>query len=99
MIDNCPSFRSILSSTKVLSYDIAKHLVPVLEPITTNKFTIKNSFKFAEEVNKQDSGLFMSILDMGFLFSNIPLQKNINISCDSPLGNKTKINTSSRKDF
>ena len=47
-IDNCPSFRSILSAIKTLSYNIAKHLVKILESITTNKVTMKNSFEFAE---------------------------------------------------
>ena len=57
LIDNCPPFRPILSAIKTPSYNIAKHLVPILEPITTNKFTIKNSLEFAKEVIEQDSGL------------------------------------------
>ena len=41
LIDNCPPFCPILSAIKTPSYNIAKYLVPMLEPITTNKFTIK----------------------------------------------------------
>ena len=63
MIDNYPPLRPILSAIKTPSYDIAKHLVPLLEPITTNKFTIKNSFEFAKEIIKKDSGLFKVSLD------------------------------------
>ena len=58
LIDNCPPFRPFLSAIKTPSYNIAKYLVPILEPIATNKFTIKNSFEFAIEVIKQDSGLY-----------------------------------------
>ena len=41
LINNCPPFHPILSAIKTPSYNIAKYLVPLLEPITTNKFTIK----------------------------------------------------------
>ena len=63
MIDNYPPLQSILSAIKIPSYDIAKHLVPLLEPITTNKFTIKNIFEFAKEIIKKDYGLFKVSLD------------------------------------
>ena len=99
MIDNCPSLWPILSAIKTQSYNIAKHLVPILEPITTNKFTIKNSFEFAKEVIEQDSGLFMSSLDVESLFNNIPLEETINISCDTLFANEAKINNFSRNDF
>ena len=92
-------FRPILSAIKTPSYNIPKHLVPILEPITTNKFTIKNSFELAKKVIEQDSGLFMASLDVEFLFTNIPLEETINISCDSLFGNITKINNFSRNDF
>ena len=89
MIDNCPPFRPILSAIKTPSYNIAKYLVPILEPITTNKFTIKNSFEFAKEVTEQGSGLFMASLDVESLFTNIPLEETINISCGTLFENET----------
>ena len=98
LIDNCAPFWPILSAIKTPSYIIAKHLVPILETITTNKFTIKNSFEFANEVIEQDSGLFMPSLDVESLFTNIPLEETINISCDSLFGNEAKINNFSRND-
>ena len=88
-----------MSAIKTPSYNIAKHLVPLLELITTNKFTIKNSFAFAKEVIEQDSGLFMASLDVESLFTNTRLEENINISCDSLLGNETKRNNFNRNDF
>ena len=50
LTDNCPPLWPNLSAIKTPSYNIAKHLVPILEPVTTNKFTIKISFEFAKEV-------------------------------------------------
>ena len=85
LIDNCPAFPPILSAIKTPSYNIAKHLVPILEPITTDQFTIRNSFEFAKEVIEQDYGLFMASLDVESLFTNIPLEETKNISCDSLL--------------
>ena len=99
LINNCPPFRPILSAVKTPSYNIAKYLVPILEPITTNKFTIKNSFEFAKDVIEQDSGLYMASLDVESLFTNIPLEETINISCDSLFSNEIKINNFSRNDF
>ena len=92
-------FQPILSAIKTPSYNIVKHLVPILEPITTNQFTIKNSFEFAKEVIEQDSGLFMVSLDVEPIFTNIPLEETINISCDSLFGSEAKINDFSRSDF
>ena len=82
------------------SYDIAKkHLVPISESITTNKFTIKNSFEFAKGVIEQDSGLFMASPDVESLFTDIPLEENMNFSRDSLFGNEAKINNFNRNSF
>ena len=75
-----PPFCPILSAIKTPSYNIAKHLVTILEPITTNEFTIKNSFESAKEVIEQDSGLFMASSDVESLFTNIPLEEIIKVS-------------------
>ena len=99
MTDNCPLFWPILSAIKTPSYNIAKHFVPILEPITTNKFTIKNSFEFAKEAVEQDSGIFIASSDLESLFTNIPLEETINISCDFLFGNEAKINNFNRNNF
>ena len=79
-----------MSAIKTPSYNIAKHLVPLLELVTTNKF---------KEVTEQDSGLFMASLDVESLFTNTRLEETTNISCDSLLGNETKRNNFNRNDF
>ena len=50
LTDNCPPFQPILSTIKYPSYNIARHLVPILEPITTNKFTFKNSLNLPKKL-------------------------------------------------
>ena len=38
-------------------YSLAKYLNPILSPLTTNEFTVKNYFDFAEEVVNYDHNL------------------------------------------
>ena len=36
LVDNCPLFRTIMSAIKTPTYNRAKFLIPLLEPITNN---------------------------------------------------------------
>ena len=74
-------FRPIFAAYKTPSYNLAKYLVPILNPLTTNQYTVENSYKFAEEIQDQDgaSGLVMASFDVENLFTNIPLQETIQI--------------------
>ena len=47
--------------------------------LQTNLFTVKDSFHFAEEIVDQQHDLFMGSLDVDSLFTNIPLEKTIEI--------------------
>ena len=58
---------------------LAKFLVPILKPLTSDEFTVKDFFYFAEEVIYQELGFFMSSLDVHLLFTNIPLEDTIEI--------------------
>ena len=91
--NNCPHFRPIMSAIKTLRYNLAKFLVPLLEPITTNIYTVKNSFEFTNEIADQDPGLFMVSLDVESLFTNIPLEETISMCCDSLFSNDAKVIT------
>ena len=66
-VDGCPPLQTP-------TYKLAKYLVPVLEPLTNNKFTVKDSFNFATEIVEQDSYNFMGSLDIDSRFTNIPLE-------------------------
>ena len=56
-----------------------KFFVPLLQHLTSNEFTLKDSFEFAKIICKQDPGLFMESLDGDSLFTNVPLQETIHI--------------------
>ena len=57
-VENCPPFRPILSALNTPSYKVAKFLVPILKLFTTNEFTVKGSFNFAEEIVDQQHDFF-----------------------------------------
>ena len=61
------------------TYNFAKFLVPILDPLTKNEYTVKDSFHFAEEICGQDPSLSMGSLDVDSLFTNIPLDETIDI--------------------
>ena len=58
---------------------MAKFLIPVLEPITINDYTIKDSCTFSENLGKLESNWFMASFDVDSLFTNIALNENIDI--------------------
>ena len=91
VVDNLPKFRPILSAINTPGYNLAKFLIPILEPLTHNEFTIKDSFSFAKEITTYASSLYMASLDVESLFTNIPLNKTIN-NCVNDLHNKNLYN-------
>ena len=78
-VDGYPPFQPILSALQTSTYNLAKLLVPILNPFTKNECTVKNSFQFAEEICEQDPTLTMGSLDVDSLFTNIPLDETIDI--------------------
>jgi len=97
--DKCPPFRPILSAIGTVSYNLAKFLVPILEPLTTNQFVCKDSFAFAAEIRNQNPGLYMSSFDVDSLFTNIPLDETIDICVKKLFGRKHKFKGFSKADF
>ena len=78
-VDGCPPFQPILSTLQTPTYNLAKFLVPILNPLTKNEYTVKDSLQFAAEICEQDPALSMGSLDVDSIFSNIPLDETINI--------------------
>ena len=96
VLDKCPP---ILSAIKSPSYNLAKFLVPLIEPITKNNFTVKNSFEFSKEICKQNPEYFMASLDVESLFTNIPLDETIKICFDSLYKNQGLLSNISKNQF
>ena len=79
LVDGMPKLRPILSAINTPTYKLSQFLVKVLKPFTTNQYTTKDSFSFAEDIRKQSSTAYMSSLDVDSLFTNIPLDETIDI--------------------
>ena len=79
LINGLPPLRPILSAIGTPIYKLAKFLVPVLSDIKQNEFIVRDSFTFVDEILTQNSYLYMASLDVDALFTNIPLDKTIDI--------------------
>ena len=78
-VENCLPFRPILLALSTPTYKRSKFLVPILKHLTTNEFSIKYCFHFAEEIVDQQSYFFMGSLDQDFPFTNMALEETIEI--------------------
>ena len=65
------------------NYNLASYLVNILQPISTNQSTIKDSFSFADwaKMYKHNNQVMCSF-DVSSLFTNIPLDETIQICLD-----------------
>ena len=97
--DGLPSFRPILSASSTPTYKLSKLLVPMLEPLTTNGYTIKDSFTFPEELQSLDSKLVMASFDIESLITNIPLQGIIDLCIEKLFKDRTHVDRLSKDSF
>ena len=49
-IDDCLPFRPILPAINIPTYKLPKFLVPILKSLTSNEYTVKDSFSFAKKI-------------------------------------------------
>ena len=75
----CP-FRPIVFSVNTYNFNQASYLVGILQPISTNQHTVKDSFRFADWAKsyKHRNGI-MDSFDVCSLFTNVPLDETIQI--------------------
>ena len=99
MTDGLPSFTSILPAIDISTYKLAKFLVPILEPLSTNEYTIKDSFTFAEKLQSFDSKLVMASFDVESSFTNIFLQETIDLCVENLFQDRTYVDNLSRDSF
>ena len=86
---NIPKFRPIIDTTKIDTpyYKIGQYLSSLLQPLTINDYTLKDSFDAANKIRNVPSEMFEEgyqfvSFDVEFLFTNVPLNKIINIILD-----------------
>ena len=79
--DGVPPFHPILSDIGTPTYKLAKFFVPLLAPLTSNEYNIKDSFSFAEGLLSFDSNLVMASFDVESLFYQYPIKRNYRSLC------------------
>ena len=78
----CP-MRPIVSSIDTYNHKLAKYLVKILKPISSNKFCIKDTLSFVDWIKQQThNNNYMCSFDVNSLVTNVPLYETINISID-----------------
>ena len=79
--------RPILSMTGSSYHELSKWLASLLQPVLKRFSThcIRDLFMFADAIHnlKDSNNLFMCFFDISSLFTNVPLEKTINIFADT----------------
>ena len=86
----CPT-RPIVSSIGAYNYKLAKFLVQILQPLSKNCHSIKDSFTFAEWVqgHRITGNSILCSFDVSSLFTNVPLNETIDICLNKITQNGT----------
>ena len=96
--DKAP-FLPILSAIGASTYNLAKIFVPILKVYTINEYIVRDSFSFCNEIQKQDSSLYMVSFDIQSLFTIIPLDETIDICVNIVFQHKKEIKGILKKHF
>ena len=78
------TFRPIISAVGTSHYMLSKYLTKILEPVRSNdlSFCLRNTYQFLDEFKNIDiTSSTMVSFDVVSLFTNIPLNKTIDICC------------------
>ena len=97
--DGIPSFGAILSAIGTPTYNLAKFCDQLLKPLTSNDYTIRDSFSFTKEVLDFDASCFMASCDIKSLFTNIPLTEMLNLYIQNLYRNQTHVNNLTKSSF
>ena len=98
VINNCPKFSPILSTIGTPTYKLAKALVPILSPLTSNDVLVENTFLFADEVSSFCQDHFMASLDVKRFFINLSLNEVIDICIEDLFCDTNTIHNLDRND-
>ena len=97
LVNDFPKLIPILSALNTGTYKWTQFFVPLLPHLTSNQFTLKDSFEFAKIACEQDAGLFMSSLDVDSLFTNVHLEETINICVNELFKSNSSIHGLNKK--
>ena len=97
--DETPSFRPILSAIGTPTYNLVKFCDRLLKSLTSNDYTIKDSFSFAKEVLEFDASCFMASFDEKSLFTNKALTETLNLRVQNLYRNQAHVSNLTKSSF
>ena len=85
--DKIPPFRPVVDTTNTPYSGIGTYLKTLLNPLTVNEFSMKDTFQAVEEIGKIDytlleKGYRLVSFDVVSLFTNVPLKRTVNVILD-----------------
>ena len=91
--DSFLKLRSIVSSIGTFNYNLARFLRDLLSPLVSNDYSCKDTFSFVSHIkNANLCKNFLVSYDVTSLFTNIPLQKTIDIAINLIFNHNPNLN-------
>ena len=99
--ERIPPLRPIVDTIGSTHYGVGKFITSLLNPLTQNEYHLKDSFDAAEKIKNipdhlYDEGYKLVSFDVKSLFTNVPLNKTIQVILDR-VYNKKQITTTLKK--
>ena len=99
--ERIPPLRPIVDTIGSTHYGVGKFITKLLNPLTQNAYSLKDSFEAAEKIKAipqslYDDGYVLVSFDVKSLFTNVPLRKTVNIILDR-IYNQKVITTNLKK--
>lgn len=99
--ERIPPLRPIVDTIGSTHYGVGKFITRLLNPLTLNDYSLKDSFDAAARIGAipdslYDEGYTMVSFDVKSLFTNVPLQKTIDVILDR-VYNQQRIQTNMKK--
>ena len=99
--ERIPPLRPIVDTIGSTHYGVGKFITSLLSPLTQNEYHLKDSFDAAEKIKNipdhlYDEGYKLISFDVKSLFTNVPLNKTIEVILDR-VYNKKQITTTLKK--
>ena len=85
--ERIPPLRPIVDTIGSTHYGVGKFITSLLNPLTVNQYSLKDSFDAAEKIKSIPDDLFeegyrLVSFDVKSLFTNVPLNKTIKVILD-----------------
>ena len=96
--DSFRKLRPIVSSIGTFNYNLAHFLCDLLSPLVPNDYSCKDTFSFISQIkNANSSRKSLVSYDVTSLFTNIPLQKTIDIATNLIFNHNPNLNSTKKE--